>query len=202
MLQKEIRRLRIAKGLTQEKMAEKLHMTRHALSQLETGKREITLGMFENMLKVLDVSVKYNVHDDNMRMKVMDSHFFETWQSIEEKFPDWEVEHAGSNIFILQKEIKTKTGENVFVSVADEVVMMYKKLSRDEKERYGVKVHEEYASKEEYKNDSELYYEFEEFSFEALLHITDDGYERTAIAEQLFDELTLEDLEYHADLLR
>lgn len=201
MLQKEIRRLRIAKGFKQEEMAEKLHMTRHALSQLETGKRGITLEMFEAMLKVLDVSIKYNVHDDAMRMKAINSHFFETWNNVEEKFPDWEVDHAGGNVFILRKEIQTKEGEKVFVSVSDEAVILFKKISQDENERFGIKVHEAYASEEEYKNHFDLYEEFQDVSFEALLHLTDDGYEKTELAETLFDELTLNDLEYHADLL-
>lgn len=202
MLQKEIRRLRIAKGWTQEQLAEKVHITRHALNQYERGKRSVTLDMYENILKALEVSIKYQVPDINMHIKALSSYFFETWQTLEEKFPEWKVDHTGGHVFILRKDIITKDGRPVQISVADTGAILHKKLVVDATAPYGVKAIEGvYASKEEFEAESNLYWEFEDIAQEIIFMIGDGAYQHYPIAEELFDEVTLDEAEYHADLL-
>ena len=54
---KNIRRFRVQKKLTQDALAEKLHVTRQAVSNWETGKNQPDLEMLEAMAKALDLEL-------------------------------------------------------------------------------------------------------------------------------------------------
>lgn len=201
MLQHEIRRLRKAKGWSQETLAKELHMTQHALSQYETGKRAVPLETFEKILKTLGVQIQFNLSDEVMNQKVVASLFFEKWDSMEERFPDWDAEHSGGGIWILRKDFRTKEGQDVLVSVADTGAMVHKKIERDETSPYGVKVVESYIPLATYKKEADMYWEFESLLFETVFQIGENGWTYAEVAATLFDEETLEELEYHAQLL-
>ncbi len=52
-----ILRLRKEKGLTQEQLANKAGISRRYLSDIENGKRKISLAILERIARVLDLSV-------------------------------------------------------------------------------------------------------------------------------------------------
>lgn len=200
MLQNEIRRLRKAKGMTQKELADKLHIMQHALSQYETGKRTVSLEMFENILQALDVRIEFKIPDQSMKMQVMASLFFEDWNSMEERFPDWEVFHSGGGIWILQKDFVTKQGEQVMVSVADTGAMLYKKLTKDDSYPYGVRIGTEHIPFSVYKEE-DIYAEYEDLSFDVLFQVTNDGWKFESLANDVFEKDTIEELVVHANLL-
>lgn len=55
---KNIKALRTAKGITQEELAERLHVTRQAISSWENGKNQPDIQTLENLAKVFDVTVE------------------------------------------------------------------------------------------------------------------------------------------------
>ena len=56
-----IKSLREAKRLTQEELAERIHVSAKAVSKWETGKGFPDISLLEPLAKALDVSVKYGV---------------------------------------------------------------------------------------------------------------------------------------------
>lgn len=58
MVGKNIKKARKAKELTQEELAERLHVTRQAVSNWERGKTEPDIGMLQQLSDVLEVSVE------------------------------------------------------------------------------------------------------------------------------------------------
>lgn len=58
MVGKNIKKLRSAKGLTQEELAAKLNVTRQALSSWETGRTEPDIDTLERISQVLEVSIE------------------------------------------------------------------------------------------------------------------------------------------------
>ena len=54
---KNIRKYRAQRGLTQEGLAEKLHVTRQTVSNWETGKNQPDLDMLEALAKALEIDV-------------------------------------------------------------------------------------------------------------------------------------------------
>lgn len=55
---KNMKGLRTAKGITQEELAERLHVTRQAISSWENGKNQPDIQTLENLAKVFDVTVE------------------------------------------------------------------------------------------------------------------------------------------------
>ena len=200
MLQNEIRRLRKAKGMTQGELAEKLHITQHALSQYETGKRTVSIEMFEAILKAMEVHIQFKIPDAEVKGKVVASLFFEQWDSMEERFPDWDVFHSGGGIWILQKNFQTKDGQEAMVSVADTGAMVYRKITKDDLYPHGVRVWDSYIPLSVYKEE-DMYAEFEDLSFEAIFQIGDNGWVFAPNAYEVFDQDTIDELVYHANLL-
>ena len=59
MIQNDLKRLRVAYGLTQQGMADKLHITQEELRQYEANEQELTASLFEKALKtVKELNVK------------------------------------------------------------------------------------------------------------------------------------------------
>ena len=54
-----IKKLRIKHGLTQMEIADKLHMSQNAYSELESGKRNITLRRLEQIAVIYQVSIAH-----------------------------------------------------------------------------------------------------------------------------------------------
>ena len=54
---KNIRKYRIQRALTQDGLAEKLHVTRQTVSNWETGKNQPDLDMLEALAKALEIDV-------------------------------------------------------------------------------------------------------------------------------------------------
>ncbi len=59
MLADNIKKVRLARGMTQRKAAELLGISSSVYSRYETGKRMPPLDMFEKMADILDVSCDY-----------------------------------------------------------------------------------------------------------------------------------------------
>lgn len=64
----KIRELRRSKGLKQEFLAEKLNVSINAISQYETGKRNVDLTTLKKLSEILDVPTDYFI-DENFTMK-------------------------------------------------------------------------------------------------------------------------------------
>ena len=54
-----LRRLRVRRKLTEEELADRLHITQSAISRFETGVREPSLLMLEDIADYFDVSMDY-----------------------------------------------------------------------------------------------------------------------------------------------
>ena len=61
---KKIRLLRKSKGLKQEYLAEKLNITINAISQYETGKRNVDIDTIKKISELFDVPTDYLIEDD------------------------------------------------------------------------------------------------------------------------------------------
>jgi transcriptional regulator with XRE-family HTH domain len=55
VLSRELRKARIASGLTQEKLAAKANLSREYVNYLEKGKREPTISVFVRLCKAMSV---------------------------------------------------------------------------------------------------------------------------------------------------
>lgn len=55
--QKNLRKLRLGKGLTQAQLGEKFHISRTAISNYETGKMEPSIRMLLNLADYFGVTV-------------------------------------------------------------------------------------------------------------------------------------------------
>lgn len=58
VIAKNIKKLRERKGLTQEELGEKLHVTRQAVSNWETGKNQPDIEMLISLAEMLEVDIK------------------------------------------------------------------------------------------------------------------------------------------------
>ena len=56
-IMKNIKRLRQRKGLTQEELGSKLHVTRQAVSNWETGKNQPDIEILKSLAETLEVDV-------------------------------------------------------------------------------------------------------------------------------------------------
>ena len=54
-----LRRLRVRRKLTEEELADRLHITQSAISRFETGVREPSLSMLEDIADYFNVSMDY-----------------------------------------------------------------------------------------------------------------------------------------------
>jgi transcriptional regulator with XRE-family HTH domain len=63
----EIRKIRLAAGLTQEELAAKAHVSREYVNYLERGKRQPTVAVFVRLCKAV------NVHAPDVLERVMSS---------------------------------------------------------------------------------------------------------------------------------
>ena len=67
MLSENIKKARLARGLTQREASELLGISSSVYSRYETGKRMPPLDMFRNMADVFDVSCDYLLGRDNVK---------------------------------------------------------------------------------------------------------------------------------------
>lgn len=51
-------------------------------------------------------------------MEQVNGKFFDKWDSLEAKFPDWEVSHSGGGIWLLRKEYNNLKGSPTLVSIS------------------------------------------------------------------------------------
>lgn len=202
MLQKEIKRLREAAGLTQQELSEKIHLTQHALSQYETGNRQVTLEVFEDILKALGVQVKFQVLDKNMHLKVLTSKFFDTWRDYEKMLPEWRIEHSGGGIWTAQKDFINKFGQETMVLISQMGAIVYRRLEKSDTAEFGYKVIEDhYITEEEYKKEDGLYWEHAVLSEQPLFLESVGGYEMKAASYILFTHEQLEQMIVVANML-
>lgn len=71
---RNIKKLRQKRGLTQEELGEKLHVTRQAVSNWETGKNQPDVEMLKSMAEVLEADIKellYGPTPDEKRRKLV-----------------------------------------------------------------------------------------------------------------------------------
>lgn len=76
-----IRRLRESKGLTQERLAEKIHVTSKAVSKWETGQGFPDISLLEPLAKELEISViemlsGEDIHNCNRSSNILKSRFY------------------------------------------------------------------------------------------------------------------------------
>ena len=62
-----IREKRIGKGLTQQQLAEKIFVTRQAVSRYETGERTPDLFTLQKLAEILDTTIDQLLDGHNMR---------------------------------------------------------------------------------------------------------------------------------------
>ncbi|MBQ7921243.1 MAG: helix-turn-helix domain-containing protein [Clostridia bacterium] len=62
-----IKRLRLEKGMNQEQLAEKLHVTRQAVSNWETGKTQPDIEMLTKIAEKFNVSVERLIYGKEIR---------------------------------------------------------------------------------------------------------------------------------------
>lgn len=60
-----IRKIRKARGLTQEQLAEKVGISKTHMSHIETGNTKLSLSTFISLAEVLEVSTDEFIHDNN-----------------------------------------------------------------------------------------------------------------------------------------
>lgn len=66
-----IRRFREAKGLTQEQLAERLNVTRQAVSNWETEKTQPDIDTLQRIAQVLEVSVEELIYGEKRENKTI-----------------------------------------------------------------------------------------------------------------------------------
>lgn len=76
-----------------------------------------------------------------------------TKKELEDKFPSWEVTHTGGGIFLMRKDFKSKSGNNIMVSIGEENVIIVKHKDYKNCEPLC------FASMEEYKKNESYYWE-------------------------------------------
>jgi transcriptional regulator with XRE-family HTH domain len=64
---KKVRHLRKSRGMKQEFLAEKLNISINAISQYETGKRNIDLTTMKKLAEIFDVPIDYFI-DENIEL--------------------------------------------------------------------------------------------------------------------------------------
>lgn len=179
-LQSEVRRLRKLKDWTQEELAQKLFVQPHTVTQWETGKRSLTVDMFEKILEVMELTMKINDEWLQMAhsMKQVKDYLLEEKVRLKKQSPTWEVKNTGGKCFTLSKNLPTLKGDTVGVWIGGEGVVL-RQLSDEEG----------FATVEEYReiNDS-----LEEV---ILLVINGEGkYDIEPMAKEMFTDETIQEL--------
>ena len=179
-LQSEVRRLRKLMDWTQEELAQRLFVQPHTVTQWETGKRSLTVDMFEKILEEMGLTMRINdewlqmTHD----MKQVKDYLLEEKARLKKQSPTWEVESTGGKSFTLSKNLPTLTGETVGVWIGGEGVVL-RQLSDEEG----------FATVEEYR---EIKDSLEEV---ILLVINEEGkYDIEPMAKEMFTEETIQEL--------
>ena len=85
MVSKNIKRFRQAQSMTQEELAQKLSVTRQAVSNWENGKTEPDVDMLGKIAKVLSVSVEELIYGAKSKSEVVHNHFYNITKTEEVK---------------------------------------------------------------------------------------------------------------------
>ncbi|WP_439258004.1 helix-turn-helix domain-containing protein [Lonepinella sp. BR2271] len=95
----KIRLLREEHLLSQEQMAEKMHLSTNSYGKIERGETKLTLNKLEQIADIFDLDV------------------VELIQNCDEKNISYQVNHYGSNIFSTASNIKDILNENEKLSL-------------------------------------------------------------------------------------
>lgn len=161
-IQQLIKEVREKKGMTQKQLAEASHIQQHTLSQYETGKRQLSMVMFEALMGVMGFKINIQLEEitmENSEMKLKSAlvaqELFQAWGSVEERLPEYKVEHTGGGVFIASKNFSTRDGRVVGVWLSKEVVFLYKKLEEVEEdgEVYSEVVEDTFIKVDEYTDE-------------------------------------------------
>lgn len=69
-ISKNIRKLRVTKGMSQTQLAEKLHITRQTVSSWETGNSNPDVGMLMKIAEALEVEVDAILYPEGRRKRI------------------------------------------------------------------------------------------------------------------------------------
>lgn len=188
-----IKRLREEKGMTQKELAKLLHIEQHSLSQYETGKRRISLEMFEEIINALGMDMhlqfKPSAKANPVSVNLEAERIFNVWNSIDEELPGWKIEDTGGHVHVASKNILTKSGKTVGVWIGVDGMALNHRLIKDPEFEYDI-VEDEFILIEE--EDEEVsgipYWDHLDSSNAPLAFLQKDGWEFTEIANELFTE--------------
>lgn len=171
-----IRHLRKENGMTQEEVAEKLHLTPHAISQYENGKRQVTIDMMQNILSLFGYELKIEKSSiTREELKEMVRSLFDLAKVYQDAFPDWETEHTGGSVFVLHRDFPALSGKPVMVKMTDEIILINTRLKKTDEDVQLVEG--EFITSAEYTEDMNnegLYIEYGWESDEPIIDVNED----------------------------
>lgn len=191
-IQQLIKEIRVEKGMTQKQLAEASHIEQHTLSQYETGKRQLSMVMFEALMGVMGYKINIQLEEikmENSELKLksalMAQNFFQQWEEMEQRLPEYDVAHTGGGIYVASKDFTLKDGQVAGVWISDECVVMRKKLKQieEEGELFYVTNAEGFVTVKEYRElgehyeeqdgEDEVFFEFDDEKLKVYLNQTD-----------------------------
>lgn len=93
-----IRELRKNKSLSQEQLADKLGVTKQAISQLERGTRKPSMAMLESLCDFFNVSSDYLLGKEDVTIRIVDKNGIRKLDAMEIYHPNPEIDHIVKSI--------------------------------------------------------------------------------------------------------
>ena len=79
-----LKEARLAKGMTEQELADKLHVTRQAVSKWENGINYPDVSLFTKIAEILEVDISYLFYDKESRSKLSDVEMFSVQTALKE----------------------------------------------------------------------------------------------------------------------
>ena len=93
-----IRELRKNKSLSQEQLADKLGVTKQAISQLERGTRKPSMAMLESLCDFFNVSSDYLLGKEDVTIRIVDKNGIRKLDAMEIYHQNPEIDHIVKSI--------------------------------------------------------------------------------------------------------
>lgn len=179
-----IKVLRLSLGKTQAQLAEDLHITQHALSQYENGKRNVPNEILEELMEKAQVTITLTNKKEGKKM------------TLKEKYPNWTIQQEAVGIIMEGNVFSSKLEQNVLISIVEETAVVYKDIEAESGE---LKLVGGYFTTDEYLEEKSLDYGDQAYqdSIIPICEMTAEGeFVKTKMFNEIFGDDVFEDLVY------
>ena len=108
------------------------------------------------------------------------------WDKLQSEFPTWEIHHTGGGIFVIRKDFQDNKGNNIMVSISEDVVLLMQSANDESK----------YISHSEFLDNEDVYWN-NSFHLEVIIMKLEDNQVKITNNAKVFDPDVLEEIKSH-----